>query len=137
MSFSVKDWTVLASVAGFILLGVAYSCVNEGAHPRPAQAPATQEQVFNSYTPEQLQSASAILAAAKGNARIFEDAGSLVVECREFIAPYDINARLRYVRSICDADAILHGRPRPIYFYDPNGKQFAKADPRNGIRLTE
>lgn len=78
-----------------------------------------------------------IMANAQKSAKIYEEGGSLVVECNEYIFPYDINSRLKWVRAVCDADATIKGGPRSIFFYDPSGKKFAQADTLRGIRLTD
>jgi len=78
-----------------------------------------------------------IMANAKKSAKIYEDGDNLVVECNEYIFPYEINSRLKWVQAVCDADATIRGGPRSIFFYDPSGKKFAQADTLRGIRLTD
>lgn len=55
-----------------------------------------------------------------------------VVECNADIPREN---RLKFATAIADADAVLSGKPRNIYFYLPGGEQFAQADPLSGIRL--
>ena len=47
----------------------------------------------------------------------------------------DRNALLKHVRAIADTDVILHGAAKNIYYYDPSGKNIAKADTTYGVRL--
>lgn len=68
-------------------------------------------------------------------ANVYEEGGHLVVEFHEYLFPYDINKRLQFVRAVADADCVITGKPRLIFYYNPDGKQIAQADPINGIRL--
>lgn len=96
---------------------------------------------LNGYDPvakwgsEKVQSAVKIMAAVNEDCRVYEEGFHLVVEMRHFINNSD--QRLKYVRTIADTDAILHGKARSIYFVGPNGRQIAKADTLHGIRLTQ
>ena len=67
----------------------------------------------------------------------YEEGDHLVVEFREYLFPNDINKRLKFVRAVADADCIIKGKARTIFYYNPSGKQFAQADKLNGIRLKE
>jgi predicted SnoaL-like aldol condensation-catalyzing enzyme len=68
-------------------------------------------------------------------ANVYEEGEHLVVEFHEYLFPYDINKRLQFVRAVADADCVITGKPRLIFYYNPDGKQIAQADPINGIRL--
>lgn len=103
----------------------------EKARIAQAKAEATAERE-RAKRPENI-----IMANARKSAKIYEDGGNLVVECYEYIFPYDINSRLKWVRAVCDADATIKGGPRSFFFYDPSGKKFAQADTLRGIRLIE
>ena len=109
-------------VAGFIVFS-SYICT-------PAEAP-------KGYTKAQVAAAKKVMSNAGALADIYEESGHLVVEFREYLFPYDINNRLRTVRAIADADCILHGKPRSIFFYNPDGKLIGKADRINGVRLRD
>jgi hypothetical protein len=71
------------------------------------------------------------MANARQLCNIYEEDPHLVVECREVI-----DDELRFANAVADADAVLSGKARPIYFYQPGGQKFAQADPLNGVRLT-
>ena len=88
-----------------------------------------------SYTKAQIKTANKIMQTTKQMANVFEEDGRLVIEFQEYLFPYDINKRLNFVRAIADADVILHGSARSIFYYNPGGKQIAKADTLNGVRL--
>ena len=49
----------------------------------------------------------------------------------------DRNHLLGFARRVADADCVLEGKPRNIYFYDPSMKKVAQSDTINGIRLTD
>lgn len=82
---------------------------------------------------EKVASANKVMAMVKHDCNVFEDNGDLVVEMRNYID--DRNALLNYVRAIADTDVILHGAARNIYYYDPSGKEIAKANTTYGVRL--
>lgn len=87
------------------------------------------------YGKEKVDSAQQVMLLAKKDCRIYEDDSGLVVEMGIYIT--DPNQRLAYVSGIADADVILQGETRNIYFYDPSLKQIAQADPLKGIRLID
>jgi hypothetical protein len=75
--------------------------------------------------------AQRVLTLARGLCKIYEESPHLVVECDQGLGNGD---RLGFARSIADADAALTGQARSIYFYE-RGREFARADGLNGIRL--
>jgi len=81
------------------------------------------------------ESAKKVMKNVRQLANVFEESGHLVVEFHEYLFPYDINKRLQFVRAVADADCVLTGKPRLIFYYNPDGKQIAQADPSNGIKL--
>ena len=87
------------------------------------------------YTKQQVKSAQKIMSNVRSLANVFEEGGHLVVEFKEYLYPYDVNKRLKFVRAVADADCVLTGAPRSIFFYDPGNKEIAKADTVNGVRL--
>lgn len=72
------------------------------------------------------------MANAEALCKFTEEPPHLVVECSSPIPPAD---QLGFATAIANADAVLQGGARNIYFYQPGGKQFAQADRLNGIRL--
>ena len=95
--------------------------------------PAPPYDPIQKWGEQKVASSERVMAIVKQDCRIFEEGSHLVVEMRMYIS--DLNKRLGYVRAIADADIILHGKPRNIYFYDPSNKQIAQADTLNGVRL--
>jgi hypothetical protein len=102
--------------------------------PRVEQ-PAPAVTTKSTYTENQVIFAQEVMKSIRQIANVFEERGSLVVEFNEYLYPNDINEQLRVVRSVADADCVLKGRPRTIFFYNPGGKMMAQADNQNGIRL--
>ncbi len=89
------------------------------------------------FTKQQVWTANFIMSQAKKLAKISVEGNIiLVLNFKLYLYPKDINKRLIFVRAVANADAILSGRSRSIYFYDPSGNEFARADILNGIRLT-
>jgi hypothetical protein len=102
--------------------------------PDPAPTPAAVPSVPK-YSAGQIDSAKKIMENTRALAKVYEDGGMLVVEFNNYLFPGDINKRLNFVRSVADADAILTGSPRSIYFYNPGNKKIAQADRVNGVQL--
>ena len=89
------------------------------------------------YTAEQRAAAQKVIANSKELCTIRDESvnnepSHLVVECKSNIAN---EQRLDFANAIANADVIISGKPRNIYFYLPGGQQFAQADPLNGVRL--
>ena len=99
-----------------------------------ARAKADQESIRN-YSDDKVAAARTIMNLARQDCNIHEEGSHLVVEMKMYIA--DPNKLLGYVRSIADADAVLNGTSRNIYYYDPSSNKIAQADTLNGIRLTK
>jgi hypothetical protein len=87
------------------------------------------------YTEEQTRSAQNIMINVRTLADVYEEGDHLVVEFRDYLFPNDKNQRLRFVRAIADADCVITGKTRSIFFYGPGNKQIAKADKLNGVYL--
>lgn len=81
---------------------------------------------------EKKSAAQQVMDTARGICSIEEEDGHLVVECSSDIADYK---QLDFARAIADADVILNGERRNIYYYLPSGRQFAQADSLNGVQL--
>ena len=71
------------------------------------------------------------MANARHLCKIYDEDGHAVVECKPNL-PND--RRLQFATVIADADAVLTGQTRNIYFY-VGSQQFAQADPLRGVRL--
>lgn len=105
--------------------------------PTPETVAAPQKNLENNYTGAQKAKAQDIMEQVRRQANVFEEGGNLVVEFHNYLYPNDIDKRLQVVRAVADADCILSGRPRSIFFYNPGNKQIAQADKLNGVRLKE
>ena len=76
------------------------------------------------------RAAAEVMANAGTLCNIYTEGDHLVVECRHAQA-----ATLAFARAIANADAVQTGRARTIFFYGPDGRQFAQADGLRGIYL--
>ena len=85
----------------------------------------------------QLKNANFIMDTAKNMANVYEEGDHLVIEFYDYVYPYDVNKRLQFVRAIANADAVICGKSRNIYYYNPGGKKMAQADMLSGIRLID
>jgi hypothetical protein len=72
------------------------------------------------------------MANTQGFADVFEEDGRLVVLCKIHVGK---DKQLDLATAIANADAILQGKARVIYFQQPDGALFATARPGSGIKL--
>ncbi len=105
---------------------IAVGCTSDSADSHVVQAAAP------AYSAEQRASTELVMKNARDICAIRVEDPHLVVECKADISHEN---QLAFARAIADADVVLNGSPRNIYFYLPGGAQFAQADPVNGIRL--
>ena len=77
------------------------------------------------YTQEDILEAQGTMETVKRYADIYEEGTHLVVEFKNYV---DRNDVVELVTSIADADCVLNGGSRNIYFYDPSNKQIAQAE---------
>ena len=134
------------TVAVIVILGIIWISFITHKSDKPISHPTTASNPKATlpdavYDPVQrwgkdkVASAKKVMSLAEQDCQISEDDSGLIVEMRIYIT--DPNQRLAYVRSIADADVILHGSLRSIFFYDPSHKQIAQADTLNGVRLLD
>jgi hypothetical protein len=95
------------------------------------------EPSLRTYSSEQIKTANFIMENVRQLANVFEEGDHLVVKFQHYLFPDDINKRLDFVSAVANADCILVGKPRLIFYYNPDGKQIAQADSLNGIRLKD
>lgn len=74
--------------------------------------------------------ADAVMSNASHLCSIYTEDPHLVVECRNL----PVDSRLEFAQAIAEADAVIEGEARNIYFYI-GGVQFAQGDPVHGVRL--
>jgi len=89
------------------------------------------------FAETKMASAQKVMENVRQMAKVYEEGEHLVVEFHEYLFPYDINQRLKFVSIIADADCVIKGKARTIFFLNPGEKQFAQADRLNGVRLKE
>jgi len=107
------------------------SAADDDQSPSPSAGPP------RTYTPAQHAAAQRVVEEMKGLATIeFEDP-HWVVTFKPDGDPGDDATRLALFRAFADADAVLSGRTRNIYFYDVRNRQIGQADPLNGVRLKD
>jgi len=69
---------------------------------------------------------------------IEEDGTGLLVRFNVGVLPGLERERLyQFVSAIANSDAVLSGRSRYIYFFDPTGERVGSVSPLSGIKLTK
>lgn len=115
---------ILLAAAVFLSMPIHYGSADSKGKPKAVKD-------------TKMASAQEVMKNVRQLANVYEKGGHLVVEFHEYLFPYDINKRLQFVRAVADADCVIKGKPRLIFFYNPDGRQIAQADPTNGIRLKD
>ncbi len=121
--------------AWLLLIGFLFAIVHQCDNTTTPKTSVPEESNVNSFTPEQIQGAKEVMDMARMDCNIFEEGSHLVVEMNMYIS--DPNLLLKYVTAIANCDAVVNGKPRTIFFYDPSNKQVAQADTLRGIRLID
>lgn len=86
-------------------------------------------------TPEKRAAAREVFANLDGLATLSDHGSSLDVRFDDFIFNADDQTRYRLMSSVADADAVLQGKARTIYFRRPDGKEIGRADRFRGVQL--
>ena len=73
-----------------------------------------------------------VLSSALSLCEIKTEGEHLVVECQEYIPSA---SQLAFATAIANADAVISRQARTIFFYQPGGSEFARADRVSGVRL--
>lgn len=80
--------------------------------------------------------AAATLNATNGTAQVEERDGGLIVRIAAATFPQRRDGQLALAQQYARADEVVLGRKRSISFLDPDGNQFARADPEKGVMMT-
>jgi hypothetical protein len=91
--------------------------------------------VSSRFTKEQVDSAKKVMALVVQDSKVYSEGPHLVVEMGNYME--DRNILFGYCRAIANADAVLEGKSRPIYFHDPGGKMVATAQAGAGVQLKD
>ena len=110
-------------------------CLQSGEGQSPAASKPMPS--ASQYSDEQRRAASSVMANVRAIATTEEEDGGrhLILRFSATPSPTDPEQRLRFVKAVADADAVLRGTSRMIFFYRPDGSQFAQADPLRGSHL--
>lgn len=87
-------------------------------------------------TPLQRQEAVALIKQTRETALVDIQADEVFVSYPAATFPVREEGQLALVQQFTQADEIVEGRKRRIFFYNPNGKLFAQADGVVGVVLT-
>jgi len=87
-------------------------------------------------TPLQKQEAIALIRQTRESALVDIQADEVFVSYPAATFPTREEGQLALVQQFTQADEIVEGRKRRIFFYNPNGKLFAQADGVRGVVLT-
>jgi len=58
-------------------------------------------------TDPRYDAAQSIMSNVRQVAKVYEEGGTLVVEFKEYLFPYDINKRLRFITAVADAGCCI------------------------------
>jgi hypothetical protein len=94
---------------------------------------ATTESVI--ATPLQRDEALAVIKQTRENALVDVQQDEVFVSYPAATFPVLEEGQLALVQQFAQADGIVEGRKRRIFFYNPNGKLFAQSDASRGVIL--
>ena len=120
------------SGAGIIVVLVLW--VATGGGRREFEVGVVQSAVI--ATPLQRQEAIALIKQTRENALVDIQSDEVFVSYPAATFPVREEGQLALVQQFTQADEIIEGRKRRIFFYNPNGKLFAQADGVVGVVLT-
>lgn len=86
-------------------------------------------------TPMQREEALAIIRQTRGSAIVDIQQDEVYVTYNAATFPVREDGQMALAQQFARADEIVEGRKRRIYFYNPNGKQFAQADGVRGVMV--
>jgi hypothetical protein len=84
-------------------------------------------------TPMQREEALAVIKQTRGTAIVDVQQDEVFVTYSAATFPVREEGQLALAQQFARADEIVEGRKRRIYFYNPNGKQYAQADGVRGV----
>ncbi|MBA3852890.1 MAG: hypothetical protein C0503_00655 [Gemmatimonas sp.] len=118
------------SSAGILLVLVLWAATGE----EPAFEPGVvQSEII--ATPMQREEALAIIKTTRETAIVDVQQDEVFVSYPAATFPVREEGQLALVQQFTNADEIVEGRKRRIYYYNPNGKLFAQADGVRGVVL--
>ncbi len=88
-------------------------------------------------TPMQREEAVALIKHTRGTAIVDIQQDEVFVTYQPQAFPVREDGQLALAQQFARADEIVEGRKRRIFFYNPNGKQFAQADGVRGVILVK
>ncbi len=119
------------SGAGIVVVLIVW--VATGGGQRQFEVGVVQSQII--ATPLQREEAIALIRQTREQALVDIQSDEVFVSYPAATFPVLEAGQLALVQQFTNADEIVEGRKRRIFFYNPNGKLFAQADGVNGVVL--
>ena len=119
------------SAVGIVLVIVLWSVTGGGDDAAATGAP--QDAVI--ATPLQRDEALAVIRQTRESALVDVQQDEVFVSYPAATFPVREEGQLALVQQFTQADGIVEGRKRRIFFYNPNGKLFAQSDATRGVIL--
>lgn len=86
-------------------------------------------------SPMQQEEAVALIKHTRETALVDESSDEVYVSYPAASFPLRADGQIALAQQFARADEIVNGRKRRIFFYNPNGKVFAQADPVRGVTV--
>ncbi len=125
--------TPTARWTGAAILAVLLFWVVTSAREPTFQAGVVQSDII--ATPLQREEALAIIRQTRETALVDVQEDEVFVSYPAATFPVRAEGQLALVQRFTDADEIVEGRKRRLFFYNPNGKLFAQSDGIRGVVL--
>lgn len=119
------------SALGIVVVAVLWIATGSSSGSRPTGV--TTEAVI--ATPLQRDEALAVVKQTRETALVDVQQDEVFVSYPAATFPIREEGQLALVQQFAEADGIVEGRKRRIFFYNPNGKLFAQSDASRGVIL--
>lgn len=126
--FRQQSAVVRFSVVGILLVAILWAVT--GTRRDEAESDGSTPVVA---TELQREEALAIIRQTRETALVDVQQDEVFVSYPAATFPLREDGQLELARQFTEADGIVEGRKRRIFFYNPNGKLFAQADPTRGV----
>ena len=119
------------SSLGIVLVAVLW--IATGSSGGSPETGATTDAVIAS--PLQRDQALAVIKQTRETALVDVQQDEVFVSYPAATFPLREDGQLELVQKFAEADGVVEGRRRRIFFYNPNGKLFAQSDASRGVTL--
>lgn len=125
-----RKWGGIGLIAVAVVLAV-WSLVGSGERDIPIGV-AMPNLIARPMTPLE---ATGMLREVRATAQVNVQNGQVTVQLSAALFPEKRTGQIAFAQRYAGADEIVEGRKRPITFLDPDGSEFARSVPLQGVMM--